>query len=284
MKSFILPLAALALAAGLVYGGAVALDRAVVPPEPSCDVATVRLYGELYSFVAKDDDAGSGQPVYYGDETAPSDGEAMRSFVSSSDEVVRALEAAAADSSIRGVVVEVDSPGGSPYAGDAIRTALERLGKPSVAVIKEVGASAAYWAATGSDWIVASPVSDVGSIGVTGSYVDYSLYNEQNGYTFVDVSSGAYKEAGNPDKAITMEDYEYLQGSVDQLHSMFVDAVAESRGMSVDKVAELADGRSMYGRDALAAGLIDEVGGLREARAYLSRKLGGPVSVCDVSL
>jgi protease-4 len=284
MRSIVLSLLALAFAAALLAGGIFVFGSSVVAPEKTCDVATVRLYGELYSFVAKDDDAAPEEaPGLYGesDEDAPSDGEALRSFVSSSDEVVRALEAAAADESVRAVIVEIDSPGGSPYAGDAIRTALERLGKPSVAVIKEVGASAAYWAATGADWIVASAVSDVGSIGVTGSFLEYDYYNKSNGYTFVELASAPYKEAGNPDKPITQEDYDYLQESVNELHEMFVDAVSESRRMPRAKVAELADGRSMYGRAAEDAGLIDEVGGLREARAYLAKKLGGEIEICE---
>jgi protease-4 len=281
VKSFILPLVSLGLAAVLVYGGAVALNRAVEPVGQICDVATVRIYGELYSFVAKDDDVTPRPQMYYGDGPVPSDAAALRSFVSSSDEIVRALEAAEQDDSVRGVIVEVDSPGGSAYAGDAIRTALERLGKPSVAVIKEYGDSAAYWAATGADWIIAAPTSDVGSIGVTGSYVDSSLANEQNGYTYVELTSGPYKDTGSPDKGLTQDEYDYLQGSVDQLFSMFVDAVAESRSLPRDKVLALADGSTMFGRDALRAGLIDEVGGLKEAREYLARELGSPVAVCE---
>jgi signal peptide peptidase SppA len=281
VKSVLLALLALAFAAALLAGGIFVLGQVAARPEPSCDVATVRLYGELYSFVAKDDDVTRpDEPTYYRDDV-PSDADSLRSFVSSSDEVVRAIEAAAANPAVRGVIVEIDSPGGSPYAGDAIRGALERLGKPSVAVIKEVGASAAYWAASGADWIVASAVSDVGSIGVTGSFVEYDYYNKQNGYTFVELASAPYKEAGNPDKPITQADYDYLQAAVDELHGMFVDAVAESRGIPRAEVAEIADGRSMYGRAALQAGLIDEVGGLREAYAYLGRALGGPIEVCE---
>jgi protease-4 len=283
VKSILLALLALAFAATLLAGGIFVFDAAVATPEKTCNVATVRLYGELYSFVAKDDDAAPDEApgLYNEGEGSPSDGEALRSFVSSSDEVVRALEAAAEDDSIRAVIVEIDSPGGSPYAGDAIRVALERLGKPSVAVIKEVGASAAYWAATGADRIIASAVSDVGSIGVTGSFLEYDYYNQQNGYTYVELVSAPYKEAGNPDKPITQGDYDYLQASVDELHEMFVDAVSESRRMPRAKVAALADGRSMYGRAAEDAGLIDEVGGLREARAYLAKQLGGEIEICE---
>lgn len=275
-NAFFAVLAAIAAVLVLALFGSVV--RPHRPGPVGCNVATVRLYGDLYSFVAKNDDRRSSSTP---DLANPNDPAGLRAYVSTSDDVVRSIEDAAADPSVKAIVMEVDSPGGSGYAGRAIKLALERSGKPTVALIKEIGASAAYWASLGAGRIFASPLSDVGSIGVTSSYLDQSGYDQQNGYDFVQVSTGPYKDTGNPDKPTTKDDYNFLLAQVQAEYEIFVDDVAEARHLSREATLALADGSWMLGGKAKEVGLVDEVGDHVDVARYLAQTLGEEAVFCD---
>src|SRR3989344_8246200 len=129
--------------------------------------------------------------------SAPDDAEPTSAWDTTfavSSEIEDVLRSAAGDPSIKALLVDVESYGGGPVAGDEIAIAISHFGKPSVAVVHEVAASSGYLAAAGADVIFASEDSTVGSIGATISYVDNVLKNKEDGLTFNQLSSGAFKD------------------------------------------------------------------------------------------
>ena len=227
----------------------------------ACNVAVVRLQNDaLYATDSQAQYAGYG----YG-----------------ADVLVSQIEQAKDAQNIKGLLLEVDSPGGSPVGGELISKALKALGKPSVALIYDEGDSAAYFAATGATTIIASPFSMVGDIGVTGSFIDYSGANQKAGNTFVQISSGKYKDAGNPDKPLTAEELALLRGNVDIEYRTLVEEIAQNRNMSTTTVTELADGAAIPGSLALKRGLVDALGNLETARQWFAQKFSGKVVLCD---
>ncbi len=191
----------------------------------------------------------------------------------SADQVLAAFHEAQQDENIKGLLLRIDSPGGGPVASEMIANALKRLGKPSVALIRETGLSGAYLAATGADTIIASPFSDVGCIGITMSYLDNSEKNESEGMRFVSLASAPFKECRNPNKPLTAAERALLERDLKIYHDQFVKEVAENRSMSIATVAELADGSTLPGELALETGLIDALGDQESARMWFAEQL-----------
>ena len=189
-----------------------------------------------------------------------------------SDNIVNWIESADRDESIEAIVLSIDSPGGAPVAGEEIADALKRAQKPTVALIRGDGMSAAYWLATGADVIYASRNSAVGSIGVTMSYLDYGVQNETEGLTFNQISMGEYKDAGNPERSLTEEEKTLFEEQVAIVYDNFVDDVSVNRKIQKSKVIALADGSFILGEEALKNKLIDKIGGLYDVTEYLRNK------------
>lgn len=229
--------------------------------EQSCNVMGFNIHGEIVTYVPLEDRSDEGQ---------------ILSDTVSSEDVVAAIEAAEADPTIKGFLFDIDSPGGSPVAGEEIATAIKALSKPSVAVIRQSGLSAAYWAASATDYIIASANSDVGSIGVTMSYVR----NEVTPGYYVQLSSGALKDAGDPDKPLTSQEREVFMRDLQMIHQHFIQAISDNRHLSIPHVTELADGSSMLGILAKDAGLVDAIGGWVEGKKYLADRIGEDITVC----
>lgn len=224
--------------------------------QPDCNVAVINLHGDLYV------------------DAIAEDGEI------SSTKIVDAIEKADKDGNIKAIILDINSHGGSPIAGEEIANAARRAEKPTVAVIRENGLSVAYWVATGADTIFASKNSDVGSIGVTMSYLDNSRKNEKEGLTYNQLSLGKFKDTFDPDKILTAEEKELAMRDLKIFHENFIKAVAENRELDIEKVRQLADGSSMLGEMAIGKGLIDHIGGLYEVEGYLHSELGEPAVVC----
>jgi len=200
--------------------------------------------------------------------------------ISSSEDIVDGILAAKEDSDIKAVLLSVDSGGGDAVAGEEIAHALVNLNKLSVAVIRGIGASSAYWAATGADKIYASKISDVGSIGITASYLDETKKNQDEGYKYTELSSGKYKDLGNPAKPLTAEERNIVLSDLEKDHEVFVEDVAQNRNLDVAKVRELANGLTYVGTDALGYGLIDEIGDYTSALKYIEDQIGEKADIC----
>lgn len=192
------------------------------------------------------------------------------------------LDTVADDSYIKAVLFEINSPGGTPVAAESITELIKHYSLPTVALIGDIGASGGYMVATGADKILASRMSDVGGIGVTMSYVEESIKNEEEGRTFVPLSTGRFKDAGNPDKPFTEEERELLEAQLKEVHEAFVAIVAENRNLTVENVSNIADGATMTGTSALAAGLVDAIGNRQQAKSILAELVGGDMTAEDI--
>ena len=177
-------------------------------------------------------------------------------------------------SEIKAVLVEINSPGGTPVAAERIATRIHESTLPSVGLIGDIGASGGYLVAAATNYLVASPMSEVGSIGVTMSYLENSKKNEEEGITYVQLSTGEFKDAGSPDKPLTEAERALFEKDLEEIHNEFISQVASYRNKSYDEIKELANGATMTGRRAKDSGLIDAVGNRNEAKSALATLIG----------
>ena len=187
-------------------------------------------------------------------------------MVTTPETVESFMAAVEEDKNIKGVLVEINSPGGTPVASARIAEQFKNASLPVVGLIGDLAASGGYMVAAATDFIIASPMSDVGSIGVNMSYVEESKKNEEDGLTYVQLTSAKFKDIGNPNRPITDEERTLLEADLALVHNEFVSLVATYREMDRDVVAELADGSSMPGIRALEVGLVDALGGRADAK------------------
>lgn len=193
--------------------------------------------------------------------------------VTSSQRVAQLIKAAEEDEDVRAIILEIDSPGGSPVASDEIAGAVKAAEKPMVAVIRELGASGAYWVASATDRIYAHPLSVTGSIGVTGSYLEFAGLLRDWNVTYRSLTSARYKDAGSPYKELQRDEEALIRDLIDKIHERFVDTVAENRNLPRERVAELANGFVYLGSEAQEFGLVDALGSRDDAVAWLEEQL-----------
>src|SRR3989344_8887468 len=178
---------------------------------------------------------------------------------------VEAIQRAKKDSAIKGIIFEINSPGGTVVASEEIANAIKEAGNPTTAWIREIGTSGAYWIASATNIIVASPMSFTGSIGVIGSYLEFSDLMEKYGLKYEGLVTGKYKDTGSMYKDLSIEEREILMKKLNAVHDYFVENVARNRRMNKTKVAELATGMFYLGKEAKELGLVDYLGGKKEA-------------------
>jgi protease-4 len=184
---------------------------------------------------------------------------------------LKALEDLGEDDKVKAVIVAINSPGGTTAGGEELYEALTalRAKKPVVAVIGELGASAAYMTAIASDRIFARRLSIVGSIGVLYQHVDASKLLGTIGIDLDKVATGPLKAEPDYDEPMTPAVRASLQSMVDDSFQWFVDVVSERRGIPRPQTLALADGRIVTGRQGMENKLIDAIGGEPEAVAWL---------------
>ncbi len=184
---------------------------------------------------------------------------------------LKILEELGDNDAVKAVIVAINSPGGTTAGGEELYEALTalRAKKPVVAVVSELGASAAYMTAIATDRIYARRLSIVGSIGVLYQHVDAGKLLDIIGIDFDKVATGPLKAEPDLDETMVGDVRAALQGLVDDSFQWFVDIVAERRGISRPETLALSDGRIFTGRQALADRLIDAIGGESEAVAWL---------------
>lgn len=189
------------------------------------------------------------------------------------EDLSEAMVSAATNRAVSGVVLDIDSPGGTVAGGEDVVEAVRRAkaivdangdGKPIVAMIRDLGASGAYLLASQCHEIYATANAIVGSVGVYQVVWDESEYHEHKGMKAHLVASGPAKGAGAYGTKVTAAHLESFQKEVDRLRDWFVTRAAEGRGMAVDDMAALATGDVWIGADAAKVGLIDGVKGFRE--------------------
>jgi len=200
----------------------------------------------------------------------------MSEQTSGSDSIVGILNKAAKDDGIKAVLIRVNSPGGSAAASQEIYNAIVRLKekKPVIVSMGDVAASGGYYISAASDKIFADPATLTGSIGVIMQFLNYGGLFEKYGLEGVTIKSVKYKDIGSPYRKMLPEERAILQSALDSVHQQFVRDVAKGRGLKVEEVVKIADGRVFTGEQAQKIKLVDKLGGMQEAIEYAAKKGG----------
>jgi protease-4 len=182
-------------------------------------------------------------------------------------EMADLLEQAARDTNIRAVVLRVESPGGGVVASDEIYRAIRAFEKPVVVSMGDVAASGGYYISCGADYVFAHPNTLTGSIGVISQFPNIEGLLDKVGVDVLVITSGPAKDIGSLFRDMTPEEQALWERIIQETYDDFVAVVAEGRGLPVEQVRELADGRIYTGHQALEAELVDELGTLEDAVA-----------------
>lgn len=195
------------------------------------------------------------------------------------ERIVADLRAAERDPRIAGVVLDIDSPGGTVLASDVIWAAAQRLArkKPVVARMGDVAASGGYWIAVASRTIVARSLTLTGSIGVVAIRPIAARLAERLGISRDVMMRGRFADLDAFTRAPTEEERAVFAREIDAHYASFVEHVARGRSRTVEQVEEVARGRVWMGDAALSVGLVDRIGGLDDALAVLRAEVKGPV-------
>lgn len=188
-----------------------------------------------------------------------------------------AIREARKDTTVKAIVLRVNSPGGSGLASEVIwrEVILAKREKPVVVSMGDVAASGGYYISCAADKIFAEPNTITGSIGVFGLIPNMQgFFNNKLGITFDGVKTHKYADMMTVTRPLSKEEKQIIQGFIDDFYDNFTKRVAEGRGMAVSAVDSIGQGRVWTGADALAIGLVDELGGLEAATADAALRVG----------
>ena len=197
--------------------------------------------------------------------------------IEESEPVVDQLDRMERDSSVRAVVVRLDSPGGGVAASQEIYEAVRRVrdaGKPVVASLGGVAASGAYYVACAADSIVSNPGTLTGSIGVIMTFPNTEELFRKVGLRFDVVKTGKFKDIGSMSRPMTDDERRLLEEVLGNVYEQFVDAISEGRGLDRAEILPLADGRIFSGDQALEYGFVDRMGDLDDSIRLAARMAG----------
>ena len=196
------------------------------------------------------------------------------SGLTSYSELAARLQAASVDQAVRGVLLEIDSPGGEAGGvfelAEQVRTLAQH--KPVWAVAVDSALSAAYAIAAAANRVVVTRTAGVGSIGVIAMHIDQSARDAQQGYRYTAVLAGAHKADLSPHAALAPDALTRLQREVDRLYAVFVDHVASMRGLDADAI-RATEAAVYFAHDAVGVGLADAVGGFDDTLAEFTQFL-----------
>ncbi|MCS6941909.1 MAG: signal peptide peptidase SppA [Geminocystis sp.] len=192
-----------------------------------------------------------------------------------SEDFVKEIRKIRQDDNIKGVVLRINSPGGSAPASDSIWRQLQLLAKekPLVVSMGDVAASGGYWVATAGERIFADHNTITGSIGVFGLIFNFQNLARNNGINNDVIKTNDLADLNNSFSQKDERELAIFQKGVDRVYELFLQRVSQSRKMPVNRVIQIAEGRIWSGERAKEIGLVDELGGLEEAISYLSEKL-----------
>jgi len=193
--------------------------------------------------------------------------------ITSADSVIEQIGKAEENPNIKAILFEINSGGGSPVASDEIAKKIKSADKTTLALIREIGTSGAYWVASACDIIMANKMSITGSIGVISSYLEFSGALKDYNITYQRLVSGKYKDIGSPYKNLTQEEEILFQAQLDKIHEYFIAEIALNRNLSINKVRALSTGMFYLGEEALNLGLIDRIGSEEDALELLKQEL-----------
>jgi protease-4 len=195
-----------------------------------------------------------------------------------SEPVVGELKKFGDDSSIKAIIIHINSPGGGVAASEEIYREVKRVRqekkKPVVVSIETVGASGAYYISSAASKVYADNGSIVGSIGVIAEWVNYGDLLKWAKLKSVVLKTGEFKDTGNPARDLTPAEQAYMQSLIDNMFGQFIQAVADGRGMKFDDVKAIANGKVWTGEQALSMKLIDNIGDFQAAVKDTAKSVG----------
>lgn len=194
-----------------------------------------------------------------------------------SETIAEAIKKARQDSTVKAIVMRVNSPGGSALASDVMwrETILAKENKPFIVSMGDVAASGGYYIACAADKIYAQETTITGSIGVFGLFpTTEKFFNNKLGIKFYSVNTNDHSDMFNGIDRFDDVEYQAIDTVIKEIYYDFISKVAEGRGMTKEAVDEVAKGRVWTGTDALKVGLVDELGGLDDAIAFAAEQAG----------
>ena len=178
-------------------------------------------------------------------------------------QIVPQLKKFADDDSVKAIIIHVNSPGGGVAASEEIYREVKRIRdekkKRIVASIETVGASGAYYVASATNKIYADKGSVVGSIGVIAEWVNYGELLKLAKLNAITMKAGEFKDTGSPTREMTPAEREYMQGLIDNMHTQFIQAVADGRHAKEADIRAIANGKVWSGEQALALKMVDQI-------------------------
>jgi len=211
----------------------------------------------------------------FGDKIAVVD---LDGVILSPKEMVEQLRKFGDDSSIKAIIIHVNSPGGGAAASEEIYQEVLRIRdvkkKRIVASIETVGASGAYYVSSATNKIFANQASIVGSIGVIAEWYNYEELIKWAKLKAIVMKAGEFKDTGSPVREMTPAERAYMQGLIDNMHGQFIHSVALGRHMKDAEILSLADGKVWTGEQAIPLKLIDQIGDFRTAIEDTAKSVG----------
>lgn len=219
------------------------------------------------------DKSGNIIAVYYAfggidDTTSPEEG-------INSEKVITDLRKLREDETIKAVVLRVNSPGGSAYGSEQIWNEVVKMkeAKPVIVSMGDYAASGGYYISCAADYIVADPTTLTGSIGIFGMIPNFeNLMTDKLGLHFDVVKTNSHADMGSLSRPFNASEKEIMQNYINNGYKLFVKRCADGRGMSVEAIEKIAEGRVWTGEAAKELGLVDELGGLDKALEIAAQK------------
>lgn len=201
----------------------------------------------------------------------------------SSRDISEQLYGFLSDSSVKAIVLDINSPGGSPVASEEISKAIDAVSEeiPVYSVVSDTGASGAFWVAMSADKVFASSMSTLGSIGVTSAGLSFENFIEEWNVSYRRLTAGEFKDMGSPFREMTNEESEKFQKVLDEVHSSFISHVADARNLSYEHVLEDSTGEIFLGNYAKSRGYVDEIGNYRDVIVELKNEFGNETLVLN---
>src|SRR5246127_4866243 len=192
--------------------------------------------------------------------------------------VVQQLKKFGDDDSIKAIILHVNSPGGGAAASEEIYREVKRIRdekkKRIAAPIETVGASGAYYVSSATNKIYADNGSIVGSIGVIAEWVNYGQLLQWAKLKDITLKAGEFKDTGSPVRDLTPAEREYMQSMIDNMHSQFIQAVADGRNLKFDNVKSIANGKVWTGKQAVPMKLVDQLADFQAAVEDTAKSVG----------
>lgn len=190
------------------------------------------------------------------------------------DRIQKELAIAEANPDIKGIVIRINSPGGSALASDIIYNSIKQMTKPVYISMGGVAASGGYYIAAAGEKIYADKETVTGSIGVVTMIPNTAELMKKLSINYETISKGKYSDLASANKEMTADEREKIYASSLKVYNEFVDRVSEGRNMNREDVLKIAEGRVWLGQEAKEIGLVDEIGGIEKAVADLGKSLG----------